>query len=112
MKRALAASILVLAFWAFAQCVQLRAQGPSPGSQLPPPEKGGFTLKVDVNLVLVEATVRDNKGRIINDLKPEDFRVLEDGVEQQITYFSRDELPLAVALVVDGSGSISPVLPQ
>jgi Ca-activated chloride channel family protein len=110
MKRALAASIL--AFWAFALCVEVRAQGPSPGSQLPPPEKGGFTLKVDVSLVLVEATVRDNKGRIINDLKPEDFHVLEDGVEQQITYFSRDELPLAVALVVDGSSSISPVLPE
>jgi Ca-activated chloride channel family protein len=75
-----------------------------------PPEKGGFTLKVDVSMVLVEATVRDDKGRIANDLKREDFHVLEDGVEQQITYFSRDELPLAVALVVDGSGSISPVL--
>ena len=61
-------------------------------------------------MVLVEATVRDDKGRIVDDLKPEDFRVLEDGVEQQITYFSRDELPLAVALVVDGSSSISPVL--
>ncbi len=61
-------------------------------------------------MVLVEATVRDNKGRIADDLKREDFRVLEDGVEQQITYFSRDELPLAVALVVDGSSSISPVL--
>ena len=77
---------------------------------LPPREKGGFTLKVDVNLVLVEATVRDDKGRIANDLKREDFRLLEDGVEQQITHFSRDELPLAVALVVDGSSSISPVL--
>ena len=63
-------------------------------------------------MVLVEATVRDDKGRIANDLKREDFRVLEDGVEQQITYFSRDELPLAVALVVDGSSSISPVLPE
>jgi Ca-activated chloride channel family protein len=38
--------------------------------------------------------------------------VFEDGVEQQIIYFSRDELPLAVALVVDGSSSISPVLPE
>ena len=61
-------------------------------------------------MVLVEATVRDDKGRIADDLKREDFRVFEDGVEQQIIYFSRDELPLAVALVVDGSGSISPVL--
>jgi Ca-activated chloride channel homolog len=109
MKRALAASTLT--FWAFALCVELRAQDPAaPGSRLPPPEKGGFTLKVDVSMVLVEATVRDGKGRIANDLKREDFRVLEDGVEQQITYFSRDELPLAVALVVDGSSSISPVL--
>src|SRR5271165_3039696 len=107
MKRALASS--ALAFWAFALCVELRAQGPAPGSQLPP-EKGGFTLKVDVSMVLVEATVRDVKGRIANDLKREDFRLFEVGVEQQITYFSRDELPLAVALVVDGSGSISPVL--
>jgi VWFA-related protein len=89
--------------------VELRAQGPAaPGNRLPP-EKGGFTLKVDVSMVLVEATVRDDKGRIVNDLKREDFHLWEDGVEQQITHFSRDELPLAVALVVDGSGSIAPV---
>ena len=107
MKRALAAS--TLAFWAFALCVELWAQGPAaPGSQLPPPKTDGFTLKVDVSMVLVEATVRDDKGRIADDLKREDFRVFEDGVEQQIIYFSRDELPLAVALVVDGSSSISP----
>jgi VWFA-related protein len=63
-------------------------------------------------MVLVEVTVRDDKGRIISDLKRENFRVLEDGVEQQIINVSRDELPLAVALVVDGSSSISPVLPE
>src|SRR5208337_1968726 len=108
MKCALSAS--TLAFWAFALCVEVWAQIPAPGSRRPPPETGGFTLKVDVNMVLVEATVRDDKGRIADDLKRETFRVFEDGVEQKIIYFSRDELPLAVALVVDGSGSISPVL--
>src|SRR5215471_188842 len=106
MKCALAAS--TLAFWAFALCAELWAQGPAPGSPRPP-ETGGFTLKVDVNMVVVEATVRDDKGRIADDLKRENFRVFEDGVEQKIIYFSRGELPLAVALVVDGSGSISPV---
>jgi Ca-activated chloride channel family protein len=110
MKRALAVGTLI--FWALAFCVELRAQGPATGGPLSPPEQGGFTLKVNVSMVLVEATVRDNKGRIINDLRREDFRVFEDGVEQKIIYFSRDELPLAVALVVDGSGSISPVLPE
>jgi Ca-activated chloride channel homolog len=134
MKPALAAGTLV--FWAFAfcgtgvppgtghgqvahatiraaalpLCAELRAQGQESGSPPRPPEQGGFTLKVDVSLVLVEATVRDDKGRIISDLKQDDFRVFEDGVEQQIVSFSRDELPLAVALVVDGSGSVSPLL--
>ena len=107
MKYALAAG--TVAFWAFALGAELWAQAPAPGNQ-PPRETGRFTLKVNVNMVLVEATVRDAKGRIVDDLKRDDFRVLEDGVEQKITYFSRDELPLAVALVVDGSGSISPMI--
>jgi Ca-activated chloride channel family protein len=65
-----------------------------------------------VDLVLVEATVRDQEGGMVNNLRRENFRVYENGVEQQITYFSRDELPLAVALVLDCSGSMGPVLKQ
>ncbi len=71
---------------------------------------GGFKLKLDVNLVLVEATVRDEHGGIVDILRRQDFHVFEDGLEQEIRYFSRDELPLAVALVVDRSGSMAPVL--
>jgi Ca-activated chloride channel family protein len=71
-----------------------------------------FRLKADVDLVLVEATVRDQDGGIVNNLRRESFRVYENGVEQRIGYFSRDELPLAVALVLDCSGSMGPVLKQ
>jgi Ca-activated chloride channel family protein len=71
-----------------------------------------FRLKADVDLVLVEATVRDQDGGIVNNLRREDFRAYENGVEQRIDYFSRDELPLAVALVLDCSGSMGPVLKQ
>lgn len=110
MKRALATSTLV--FSAFALCVGVRAQGPAAPRIHVPAEQESFTLKADVNLVLVETTVRDTKGRMVNDLRPEDFRVFEDGVEQEISYFSRDELPLAIALVVDGSSSVSPVLDE
>jgi len=67
---------------------------------------------VDVNLVVVEATVRDERGQVVDNLKRENFRIYEDGVEQQIVQFSRDELPLAVALVLDRSGSMGPVLRQ
>jgi len=71
-----------------------------------------FRLKANVDLVLVEATVRDQEGGIVNDLRRENFCVFENGVEQQVGYFSRDELPLAVALVLDCSGSTGPVLRQ
>jgi len=80
------------------------------------PEAAGgadrFRLKTDVDLVLVEATVRDQDGGIVNNLSRESFHVYENGGEQQIGYFSRDELPLAVALVLDCSGSMGPVLKQ
>ncbi len=70
------------------------------------------TFKVAVNLVLVEATVRDRHGGIVDGLKRDDFEVFEDGVEQRIRYFSRDELPLAFALVIDRSTSIAAVLEE
>ncbi len=73
-------------------------------------EQGTAPIRVDVNLVLVEATVKDKAGRGMKDLKKEDFVLDEDGVPQQIAHFSRDQLPLAVALVVDLSASIEPFI--
>ncbi len=71
-----------------------------------------FKLRVDVQLVMVDAVVRDRNGRPMDNLQREDFRVFEDGTEQPITSFSQDKLPLAVALVVDRSGSIGFVMRQ
>jgi VWFA-related protein len=70
------------------------------------------TLSVDVNLVQVDAIVRDRSGKPMSNLRQGDFRVFEDGVEQRIQFFSRDQLPLAVALVIDRSGSVAPLMPQ
>lgn len=67
-------------------------------------------LRVDVNLVMVDATVKTKDGQIMADLKKEDFEVREDGVAQKVALFSRDELPLNVALVLDLSDSIGPFL--
>lgn len=88
----------------------------------PPPDPAGdptlgdpnaYRLRVNVQLVLVEAVVRP-ADRLANGsvekLAREDFRLLEDGAEQQVRHFSRDELPLAVALVVDTSGSVAPYI--
>jgi VWFA-related protein len=71
-----------------------------------------FKLTVDVQLVMVDAVVRDRTGRPMDNLRQEDFRIFEDGTEQPITSFSRDKSPLAVALVLDQSGSVSFVIRQ
>ena len=75
-----------------------------------PPGETGTRIRREVNLVLVEATVKDKSGRVVDGLVQDDFQVYENGVAQQVTHFSRDELPLAVAVVVDLSGSIQPFL--
>lgn len=67
-------------------------------------------IHVDVNLVLVDATVKTKSGKIIDGLKQQDFELREDGVPQKIDIFGRDELPLNVALVLDLSDSIGPFL--
>jgi len=68
------------------------------------------TIRVNVNLVLVDATVKTKAGQIMPDLKRGDFELREDGTVQKLEVFSRDELPLNVALVLDLSDSIEPFL--
>jgi Ca-activated chloride channel homolog len=67
-------------------------------------------IHVDVNVVLVDATVKTKAGQIMAELKKDDFELREDGVAQKLEIFSRDELPLNVALVLDLSDSIGPFL--
>src|ERR1700722_4373455 len=68
------------------------------------------TIRVNVNLVLVDATVKAKDGQIMSTLKKDDFEVREDGAVQKLDVFSCDELPVNVALVLDLSDSIEPFL--
>jgi VWFA-related protein len=61
--------------------------------------------RVDVTLVNVLASVADRRGRYVPNLRREDFRVYEDGVEQRIAHFAAAEAPFTVALLLDTSGS-------
>jgi Ca-activated chloride channel family protein len=63
-------------------------------------------VRADVKLVLVPVTVTDEASRPINDLPKERFRILEDGVEQQITSFSWEDGPVSLGLLFDSSGSM------
>lgn len=107
MKRRLAAAGIILTLFLVSTVSAQETAGPSSPITV---GANGYVVKLDVNLVLVEATVSDKRNHLVDGLTQDDFRVLEDGVEQPIRYFSRDELPLAVALVIDRSGSIGPHL--
>jgi Ca-activated chloride channel family protein len=63
-------------------------------------------LKVDIDLVLVSATVTDSDNQLVTDLKPENFRIWEDKVEQSIRYFSTEEAPLSLGIIFDVSNSM------
>src|SRR5487761_69263 len=67
-------------------------------------------IRVDVNLVMIDGTVKTKGGQIMADLKKGDFELREDGAAKKVEVFSRDALPLNVALVLDLSDSIGPFL--
>src|SRR5258707_12594912 len=71
-----------------------------------PEEVGaGDVVRVDTTLVSIPVSVMDRDGKYIPNLRKEDFRVWEDGVEQQVAYFASTEKPFTVALLIDTSGS-------
>lgn len=65
----------------------------------------GDVVRIETNLVTVPVSVLDRQGRFIADLKRDQFKVMENGVEQKIAYFEPTEKPFTVALVLDTSGS-------
>jgi Ca-activated chloride channel family protein len=63
-------------------------------------------MRVDVNVVLVPVTVVDSTSRPVIDLPQQNFSLLEGGVPQKIQFFSREDAPISVALILDFSGSM------
>lgn len=68
-----------------------------------PPED---VIVVDTELVLLRASVTDRQGKTVLGLKPENFKIYEDGVSQSVEFFSVEESPVSWGLVLDRSGSM------
>jgi Ca-activated chloride channel homolog len=66
---------------------------------------GEEILTVDTNLVTIPVKISDRNGRLISGLKKADFKIFENNLEQEIAYFSNEEQPFTVALVLDMSYS-------
>ncbi len=88
-------------------CLTSLSQGQSPpASRQEKRDDQVATIRVDTDLVLVDVKVTDRgDGRAVTGLRAEDFAVYEDGKQQPIALFSRNTVPLNVALVLDTSGS-------
>jgi VWFA-related protein len=65
-----------------------------------------FTIRADVNLIVLHATVQGGRGQFVSGLTREAFRVAEDGVPQEITLFVSNEVPVVAGVVIDQSGSM------
>jgi VWFA-related protein len=67
------------------------------------------TVKVDVDLIVMDALVLQKKtARVVGNMKQGDFVLTEDGVRQEITHFSQNTRPLSVLLLVDRGGCLDP----
>ena len=100
MRSAAARHRWIVAAVAAALCVE----GAAAGQQQTPSFRAGIEL-VSLNVTVTEGT------RYITELEAGDFAVYEDGVAQEVTYFNRSNLPIALALLIDTSASMEARLP-
>jgi Ca-activated chloride channel family protein len=79
--------------------------GPASSSQTGQ-DQDSDVVRVNTDLVLLNATVLDKDGKFVSNLRRSDFHILEDGQEQKLLSFSAEETPFAAAIVLDTSGSM------
>ena len=97
----------------------MRAQIPVNTPPPPPPpgqdagkSQSGSRISVDVNLVVLHTTVLDDRGKFVEGLAQDNFRVFEDKVEQKLSVFKREDIPVSMGLVIDNSGSMRDKRPR
>src|SRR5579863_23202 len=83
-------------------------QGQAPSSQ----NNDVYVFRKEVDEVTLHASVVDDHFRPITDLTKNDFTVFEDGKPQKITYFKNEDIPVALGIVIDNSGSMRDKRPQ
>ena len=109
---AILAVLCAFLVWAVAPDVRAQ-QSPAGPEELHPPVTqsnrlpNGKPLRTTTNMTLVNVSVTDPLGRIVTGLRQENFRVFEDGVEQEIVYFASDDRPVSIGVIFDMSASMA-----
>ena len=104
--------LLALFFLPAANFAQDNSLSQPQSQPAPPGQNQGGTLKFDVNLVVLHTTVLDDRGKFVDGLKEENFRVFEDKGEQKLSVFKREDVPVSMGLVIDNSGSMRDKRPR
>jgi Ca-activated chloride channel homolog len=66
----------------------------------------GYTIGVNVDLVLMYTSVFDKAGKFVPGLKKDNFKLFEDGIQQAVTTFSQEDVPVSMGILLDLSGSM------
>src|SRR5262245_65017572 len=98
---------VALFFLLGATCVLLPQERTNQQRSVQPETK---SISVDVDIVLIPVTVTTERGQYLSGLEKQHFQVLEDRVEQKITYFSTEDAPMSLGIVLDSSGSMNPII--
>jgi len=80
------------------------------GSQEKPPDKSQI-FRAGVEVVSLNVTVVDGQNHYVTDLNEGDFNVFEDGAKQDLTFFNKSNLPIALSLLIDSSASMEQRMP-
>jgi Ca-activated chloride channel family protein len=83
--------------------VSLDVSHDTPGQLIKP----GQSVRMDVELALVNITVTDPHDRIVTGLEADNFRIFEDNIEQEVVTFSSEDVPISIGVVLDLSGSMA-----
>jgi Ca-activated chloride channel homolog len=108
----LVAAFAAFAAPAFAQQKKQPTAPPMVNVPPPPPPAGSAQLKRTVDMVALPVTVIDKQGKFVDNLKEQNFHVYEDGVQQKIDLFKREDIPVTMGLVIDNSGSMRSKRPE
>src|SRR2546421_1891979 len=109
--------VLTLSFFLFAAISAFGQTNPSaqerPRRALPTEPEPQDIIKVDTDLVPLDVVATDAKGRLVRNLKKEDFKLYEDGIERPIASFNIEKIegtprPVAIVFAIDLSGSMTP----
>jgi Ca-activated chloride channel family protein len=104
----LCSAALVLAFALASEQIAPRTAVARPASWERPvaQDQDDDVVRVNTELVILNATVLDKNGKFVPGLKRTDFQIFEDGAEQKLASFTAEETPFAAAILLDTSGSM------